>query len=132
MGGSKEKHDWLQKKLYQYPEYLDVPRKDIICRTMEYELRHEGDILTIPDLYYFTNDGHTFVEIKSGNSSSLYSKGMSQLEKIMGWAEKNILGDFEARLVMPRNSDYTRWTDMLNSLNIYQLGDSYKYNNDRY
>lgn len=127
MVGSQRKHDWLQQKLYNHPELVGVVSSNIVLKAMEYELLYMGHTLTIPDVYYRTNDKYShFIEVKSGNNSTLYSKGMSQLEKTCLWAEEYGLKKFETKLVMPRDDNETLWINMLDNLDIYSLGDSYR------
>lgn len=126
MVGSQQKHDWLQRKLYSHPEILGVNSSDIVQRAMEYELLYKGHTLTIPDVYHRTQDKSYFTEIKSGNNQKLFSKGMSQLEKICLWADTQGIPNFQAQMIMPLNPEEKLWINMLHELDFYKPGDSYR------
>lgn len=126
MGGSLQKHDWLQNKIYNHPELVGIPASSILLKAKEYELIWDGHTLTIPDVYFRIPEVAHFYEIKSGNNPALYNKGMNQLEKIVMWSERHGLKNFEAKMIMPaRNSDQL-WIEMLKDLEFYSLGDSYR------
>jgi len=126
MGGSQQKHDWLQQKLFNHPEFIDIPKFDIHSKAMEYELYLNNTIYVVPDLYFQREYYTHFVEIKSGSNHTAYSRGMNQLEKIIKWAETENLSNIDAKLVMPKYNDDFKWNHTLMNLEIYKLGDSYK------
>jgi hypothetical protein len=126
MGGSLQKHIWLQDKLYNHPEILGIARDDILAKNKEFELLYKGHPLTVPDLFYLTPNMIYYYEVKSGHNPSLYSKGMSQLEKITYWNQKHGVENFDATLIMPKKPDYNMWIDMLHDLEYYKLGDTFR------
>lgn len=126
MGGSLQKHNWLQDKLYTRPEILGINPDDILAKNKEFELLYKGHPLTIPDLFFLTPQSLQYYEIKSGNNSTLYSKGMSQLEKIVSWNQQHGVENFDATLIMPKQTNYKYWIDMLQDLDYYKLGDTFR------
>lgn len=127
MAGSEAKHTWLQKRIYERPDIVGIDESSLISKATEYAMYRCGHIFVCPDIYLLTNQGHHFLEVKSGSSQFLFSKGMSQLEKILQCAGDMGIDDADARLVMPR-ADYQGskyWVDMLNNLTEYRAGDSY-------
>lgn len=128
MGGSLARHNWLQDKIYDYPEIVGADRDSINIKSKEFGLVYNGHLLTVPDIFFGTDKGipNEMYEIKSSGNQMLYSKGMSQLEKIMLWHERMGYSEPKVRLIMPEKKEYKIWLDMLPDLNIYKLGDTYR------
>lgn len=119
------KHDWLAQKIYDNPRLVDI-NGEILAKNQEQALLYKGHFLTVPDVYFLTPDNNHYVEVKSSHDERLYDKGMSQLEKIMYWHAEKGLNYPDARLVMPTRNRGKYWIDMLDELNVYSPGDSYK------
>lgn len=123
---TSKKHDWLANKIYDHPELVSISSDDVLAKTQEQALLYRGHLLTIPDIHFLTQLKDHYIEVKSDNSQFLYNKGMSQLEKICSWHENNKpFEKFEAKMIMPQNTKYTTWIDMLHELKFYTLGDSF-------
>ena len=123
---TSRKHDWLVDKIYGQPDLVDIPVRDVISKNQEHILLYKGQYLTIPDIVMHTRLNTYMLEIKSADTQTHFSKGMSQLEKIVMWHDFNNLPEPETRLIMPKRNTDKLWIDMLDDLKIYNLGDSYK------
>lgn len=122
--GSEYKHNWLANKIYEHPNIIGE-NGDINAKCKEHALLYKGHLLTIPDIVFYIPEQNHYVEVKSGQNENLYSKGMSQLEKIMMWHEHNNFTAPNATLVMPRRRQDKLWIEMLEDLELYKPGDSY-------
>lgn len=121
------KHDWLVNKLYTSPSLLDI-NEEVITKSLEPVLMYKGHYLTVPDINFKTKYNNYYVEVKSSHSSFLYNKGMSQLEKVLDWHNKNNLEEPVLSLFMPLQNEGKYWIDMLDNFVIYKLGDSFNQN----
>ena len=122
--GSLSKHNWLQDRILEKPSLVGV-EDQIIARQKEYQLLHNDHLFVVPDLYFQGGNMDYLVEIKSGDSPYLYTKGMNQLERIVYWYEHNGLQVPDLRLTM--FSDKGKyWHDDIKNPIIYRLGDNYK------
>jgi hypothetical protein len=130
MSGSLARHNWLQNKLYHHPEILGTDMYNIRSKSREFGLVYDGHLLTVPDIFFRTWNGpNEMYEVKSSGNDMLFSKGMSQLEKMALWHYKNGFAESKMRLIMPTSAKYDIWLDMLNELEVYELGDTYKRGN---
>lgn len=130
MAGSLAQHNWLQDKLYHEPELLGTDRYNIRSKAKEFGLIYNGQLLTVPDLFFGTWNGpNEMYEVKSSGNDKLFSKGMSQLEKMALWHDKNGYQPSKMQLIMPKGQHYRLWLDMLPELEVYELGDTYKRGN---
>jgi hypothetical protein len=127
MTGSNSKHEWIKKKVYDFP-YLAGIEKTLISKTRELELFYKGFPLVIPDIVFMCDDKERyFVEIKSSALEMRYDKAMFQLENVLMWHRHHNMREPDVRAVLTPNNSTNRWIDMLDELHIYKIGD--KYNN---
>jgi hypothetical protein len=126
MAGSREKHNFIQRKIFYRPDIVGIDLNTILSKSMEYELHHKGHLIAKPDLYILTNDTNHIIEVKSGNNPMAYDKGMRQLETALIWFEDLKLPTPKCQLVMPPKNFKNGWYSMLDCLDIYKLGDMYR------
>jgi hypothetical protein len=125
MVGSTSKHEWLKKKIYDFP-YLALIEKPMISKTKELELYYKGFALVIPDIVFMGEDKiRYFVEVKSSALEMRYDKAMFQLENVLLWHRNYGMKEPDVRAVLTPINDTNRWIDMLDTLHIYRIGDSY-------
>lgn len=120
MAGNQRKHDWLVDKVRHTPDAVNIDAESVLSSADEYALLYRGHYYVVPDVYFDTEYGAHYVEVKSGNTPRLYSKGMYQLERILEWHEMHGRPTPDVRLAMPRRPDYKRWLDMLYDLDTYR------------
>lgn len=126
MAGSLRKHDWLVDKICVNPCLIGLEPRLIQAKSKHYLLIDDGRVVTAPDVSFKYSHNVHFVEVKSDPNAALYSKGMKQLEKIINWCEVRGVCSYDVSLVMPHANRYSSWKDMLDELDIYKMGDSFK------
>ena len=126
VAGTQEKHDWIQKKLFNNTGMLGINPQEILCKSTEYELMEKGEVICKPDIYILTNQNNHYYEIKSGCCPRAFDKGMSQLEKILIWHQDKKLAIPELKLIMPSTIPFKYWGQMLDNLRTYNFGEDYR------
>lgn len=123
MGGSYKKHEWLCRKIKDYPELAGIHTRPI-KKSLEQELHYKGHCVVTPDIYFELPAIDISLEVKSGYNYFLFSKGMWQLERARRWARRTDTR-LNSYLLMSPNTD-DMYVDMLRELHRYKLGDTFE------